>query len=57
MAGLTGLGLILAQALSDDVLFHLPQFIVALGAAGASGAWMRDRTRAVDLARDVGTST
>ena len=51
LAGLSGLGLILAQALSDDVMRHLPLFIVALGAAGASGAWMRDRTRSADLAR------
>jgi hypothetical protein len=56
MAGLSGLGLILAQVLSDDVMRHLPLFLAALGAVGASGAWMRDRTRSVDLARGSGAT-
>ena len=54
MAGLSGLALILAQVLSGDAMRHLPLFIAALGVTGASGAWMRDRSRP-QLARPAGS--
>lgn len=44
LVGLTGTALVLAQTLSDAVAVHLPLVLAAIGAAGAGGAWTRDRS-------------